>query len=159
MGSFVYSNLARPALSEHSPENRAQAAFEDTRLDPHGYVPCAEAERLVPGRVARAILAARRRRDALFPSDLFADAAWDMLLELYASHLEQQRISVTQLCSCSAVPLTTALRWVSRLEQEGLVAREHDPVDARRSWIELTPAGLTAMRRYFEMLPFGSLSI
>jgi len=29
---------------------------------------------------------------ALFPEGLFSDPAWEILLELYAMHLEQQRV-------------------------------------------------------------------
>ena len=36
----------------------------------------------------RGIQSARRRREKVFGEDLFADSAWDILLELFAVHLE-----------------------------------------------------------------------
>src|SRR5437762_3206264 len=47
----------------------------------------------------RAILRARRSRDRFFDASLFADPAWDMLLELYlAELLGERRLSVGSLC-------------------------------------------------------------
>jgi DNA-binding MarR family transcriptional regulator len=95
----------------------------------------------------------------LFAPELFADPAWDMLLELYALHLEQKRVSVSSLCIAAYVPPTTALRWVAKLEEEGLATRMEDPRDGRRTWIELSAVGIERMERYFEMLPLASVSI
>lgn len=80
----------------------------------------------------RAMLKMRRLRDQFFDGELFADPAWDMLLELYAAELGQQRISTGRLCVAAAVPTTTALRWISTLENKGLVERKADPFDGRR---------------------------
>ena len=98
----------------------------------------------------RRVLKARRVRQDFFGEDLFADPAWDILLEAYASQLLQQRTSVTALCNAAAVPATTALRWVRKLEEEGLLDRRQDPLDARRSWVELSNGANAKMRRYLE---------
>ena len=98
----------------------------------------------------RRILVARRARESIFGDDLFADPAWDMLLELYAAELGQQRVATSELCIGAAVPATTALRWIEKLHDKGFVARRDDPLDGRRVWIELTEEGLSLMRRYFE---------
>jgi DNA-binding MarR family transcriptional regulator len=97
----------------------------------------------------RRIQNARRARSNFWNPDLFADPAWDMLLELYACKLGQQRVHVGLLCEASAVPKTTALRWLAKLEEEGLVFRQDVPHDARSVWVSLTPAGSAAMQRYF----------
>jgi len=60
----------------------------------------------------RAVIRARRARAQFFEATLFADPAWDMLLELFASELGTERMSVTALCAGAAVPPTTALRWI-----------------------------------------------
>lgn len=95
-------------------------------------------------------LKARRARTHFFGENLFADPAWDILLEAFATHLLQQRTSVTALCNAAAVPPTTALRWVNRLEEEQLLVRRDDPLDGRRSWIEISPRGEATMRRYLD---------
>src|SRR3990170_5848442 len=104
----------------------------------------------------RAILKLRRRRDQFFEAELFADPAWDILLELYAAMLEQQRITVGTLCVASAVPSTTALRWISILEGKGLIRREADPMDGRRFHLSLSSSGLEAIASYFEGVPAGT---
>jgi DNA-binding MarR family transcriptional regulator len=100
----------------------------------------------------RRLLKARRARDRFFGRNLFADPAWDILLEAYAASLLEQRTSVTALCNAAAVPATTALRWLNKLEQERMLQRRQDPLDSRRTWIELTPAAVTMMRDYLESI-------
>lgn len=103
----------------------------------------------------RCVLRARRARPFFMNGDLFAEPAWDMLLELFALKLEQRRISVTSLCAASGTPATTALRWVAKLEAENLIVRAPDPHDRRRIFVELSTDGETAMRHYFDALPAG----
>lgn len=97
----------------------------------------------------RSIINARKRRAKLFDPELFSDPAWDMLLELYAVHLEQQKVSTSGLCYIAEVPLTTTLRWLDKLHKLELTIRVEDPLDGRRFWIELTPKGVAAMEQYF----------
>ena len=86
----------------------------------------------------RSILAARRARAQKFDRDLFADPAWDMLLELYYAHLGQFDLSVSSLCSGSGVPATTALRWINTMESRGLLQRRPDPTDKRRIFVAIS---------------------
>jgi DNA-binding MarR family transcriptional regulator len=95
------------------------------------------------------ILKKRRKRERFFSGSLFADPAWDMLLELYAAELGQRRMSVTDVCMGSGVPPTTALRWICTLEKNALVTRSVDPFDARRVFIRLSDKGLSSMSSYF----------
>lgn len=101
----------------------------------------------------RSMLKLRRGRDKFFESELFADPAWDILLELYAARLGQQKISVGSLCAGAAVPGTTALRWIGQLEGKGLIERSADPMDGRRVYLSLSNAGLNAMACYFRTIP------
>ena len=97
----------------------------------------------------RALLWARRQRELVFGKDLFADPAWDILLELYAAGLGQRRVPTTELAVAAGIPLTTALRWISKLEDEGLVTRADDPLDGRRVWIALASRAVPMMSSYF----------
>jgi len=100
--------------------------------------------------VVRATIAARRRRSRFFPADMFADPAWDMLLDLYLAELEQRRTMVSSLCVAAEVPATTALRWITSLVDRNMLARRPDPLDRRRVYIELTAKASEGMRRYFD---------
>jgi DNA-binding MarR family transcriptional regulator len=105
----------------------------------------------------RSIVRARRLRDSYFPSDLFADPAWDMMLELLIAEIVQHRVPVSSLCASAAVPATTALRWIKSMTDRGLLRRREDPQDRRRVFIELEPVASAGIRRYFAEL--GSISI
>ena len=96
----------------------------------------------------RAIIRARRLRDQYLGADLFADPAWDILLDLYAANLENQRVAVSSLCIAAAVPATTALRWIKTLTDVGLLVRTADPEDGRRVYIELTPKSIAGLGAY-----------
>ncbi|WP_019516322.1 winged helix DNA-binding protein [Sphingomonas sp. Mn802worker] len=96
----------------------------------------------------REVIRARRMRDRFFEGGLFEDPAWDMLLDLLAAQMERGQVSVSSLCIASAVPPTTALRWITRLTDAGLVEREADPFDRRRAFLRLSPDGGNAMHRY-----------
>ena len=103
-------------------------------------------------RLVREILRSRRRRNEVFGEDLFGEPAWDLLLELYAAEITQQRVSISSACIASAVPPTTALRWIEKLEKDGWIGREGDPLDRRRYWVFLKEQGIVAMRKYLERM-------
>jgi Winged helix DNA-binding domain len=96
----------------------------------------------------RAIIRLRRLRDRYFSSELFADPAWDMLLDLMAARIERKRVPVSSLCIAAAVPPTTALRWIKTMCDHGLFVRVADPEDGRRVFIELSDGAATAMTAY-----------
>jgi DNA-binding MarR family transcriptional regulator len=72
---------------------------------------------------------------------LFSDPAWDILLDILANEGRLNRVAVSSACIASCVPATTALRWLSTLEDHGLIERQPDPADARRTFISLTRKG------------------
>jgi DNA-binding MarR family transcriptional regulator len=94
------------------------------------------------------IVRARRLRSRFFADDLFADPAWDMLLDLFHAELMQRRVSVSTLCEESGVPPTTGLRWLTAMVERGLFVRRADPNDRRRFFVELAPAVSEAMKQY-----------
>ena len=103
-------------------------------------------------RLVREILRSRRRREQVFGADLFGEPSWDILLELFVAELTHQRLSVSSACYASAVPPTTALRWVSRLERQGWVERSADHIDGRRFWLRLTDRASGELRQYFSRI-------
>ena len=103
----------------------------------------------VAAETVAAVLRARRLRAKYFQEDLFADPAWDMMLDLLHSEISQVRVSVSSLCAAAAVPQTTALRWLSSMVQQRIFVRRHDPCDGRRVFVELAPETSLALRRYF----------
>ncbi len=133
---------------------RAHAASGDTAQfgqinSPIAPRPNAIGPALPDPRLVRQMIAARQARAKFFDRELFADPAWDMLLDLTAAQAEDQRVSVTSLCIAAEVPATTALRWIKQLVDTGVFKRVADPTDRRRAFIALSEQSSQAMARYF----------
>lgn len=107
---------------------------------------------LPPARFIRSLIRERELRTKFLPSELFAEPAWDILLDLSAAHMENRSVSITSLCIASKVPPTTALRWIGQMAEVGILVRTNDPLDGRRAFIELSDLALQGMARYFEEL-------
>ena len=101
-------------------------------------------------RHARRLYRDRRARGPLFGDEnLFGEPAWDLLLDLFIAAKERKRVPVTSACIGAAVPTTTALRWLTLLEERGLILREADPTDARRIFVRLSADAYARMVSYF----------
>ncbi len=134
--------LAAPRRSFTAPT----AAPTGTSTPPDAHAP---APPPVTSDAVRRLLRARRLRERFFDAELFADPAWDMLLDLYAARLEGKAVSVSSLCIAAAVPATTALRWIRTMTNGGWFVREADPRDGRRIFIGLSDSAAAAMDGYF----------
>ena len=102
--------------------------------------------------IAQFIIKSRRDRQKFFGGWLFADPAWDILLELYAAHAERRSgVSAGQLSKIANVPLSTVERWLAALIEESLVE-----IGARNpASLQLTEKGWFAMDSYFESMSSG----
>lgn len=98
--------------------------------------------------IAQAEYGARRRRDQLFNANIFAEPAWDMLLDLFVQRHQRRPVSVQSLCIAAAVPQTTALRWIGKLDRRGLVDRTPCTIDNRVIHVSLSDTGLALMEEY-----------
>lgn len=98
------------------------------------------------------IIRARRMRDHFFEEDLFADPAWDMMLDLFHAELLHRRVAISSVCAAAAVPATTALRWLNNMVEKGVCIRRADPLDGRRVYVELSPSASQGMRQYMAKL-------
>lgn len=96
------------------------------------------------GMLARQLYAARRKREKFLP-DLFADPAWDILLDLFIAKVEGKGITVSSACIASAAPPTTGLRYVALLQERKLITRRYDPKDRRKCYLSLTDEGHSAV--------------
>lgn len=92
----------------------------------------------------------RRMRSQYFPTELFSDPCWEMLLDLYDAQLAGAEVTVTSLGAASGVPLTTALRRMDQLLGHALIERAGDAEDKRRTIVRLTEGGLEAVERFFD---------
>ena len=108
----------------------------------------------VPLQMMEAIYAGRRLRSSVFgaDADLFGEPAWDILLDAAIMEGRGKRVSVTSACLAADVPSTTALRYLSALEERGMLVREVDPLDNRRRFVKLTAKGKRLLKDYMGAL-------
>lgn len=103
----------------------------------------------IPEEAVRWLIQARRQRSRFLPADLFAEPAWDILLDLLRAEIAQHNVSVSSLCLAAGVPPTTALRYITNMTEQGVLVRRDDPTDRRRAYIELAPEVSRGLRQYF----------
>ena len=132
----IAATLARLSTVPANPQSELRKPVEDDVPD-------------IPVDAVRSVIRARRMRTRYFAEDLFADPAWDMLLDLLQAEIAQLRVPVSSLCIAAAVPATTALRWLKSMTERGIFERRADPHDGRRVFVELSRDASVAMRRYF----------
>lgn len=140
------SEVSRIATTLARLSSESEMFTADEQLRESGPLP-----EISPKTVA-AVMRARRVRATFFEQELFADPAWDMMLELFHAELTHRRVPVSNLCSAAAVPATTALRWLKILVEKRIVVRRDDPLDGRRVYVELEPQTSDALKRYFGMI-------
>jgi hypothetical protein len=105
---------------------------------------------LSSGAFAKQLIADRRARYAEFPSELFADPAWDILLDLFVAYADGLCISVSSAVIAANVPPTTALRWIALMTDRGYLIRARDPHDGRRVHVALAEDTIIRVRSYLE---------
>lgn len=101
----------------------------------------------------------RRLRNKHFPGGYFSDFAWDILLDLDKAAREGRRFVVSDAGADAGVPLTTAVRYIAKLERDGYIERETDPNDRRRTFVSLTERGAQALDATFEIAISGNASV
>lgn len=130
----------RPISASEKSTSALVSTSGDTRRIPQSFL-----------EIASLSYSLRRSRSKIFQNDsLFGEPAWDILLDLYIAALKGKKLSITDACVGSAVPNTTALRWISILQQADLLTREGDHRDGRRAYVTLTSKGHLLMQTYFE---------
>ncbi len=97
--------------------------------------------------VARRILEIEKLRRSFFPSAIFGEPAWNILLTLFVASSRADR-TVTRLGESSGVPLSTASRWLDYLEAEGLVMLDRSSHDPQQKEVHLTDKAYRALRSF-----------
>lgn len=106
-------------------------------------------------KLAVQIVALRQMMRSATKHNLMQDAAFDILLHIFAMKIPSRRTGVMDVCAGLDFPETTTRRWLQRLEQVDLVERFEDPEDHRRDWVMLRPA----VDEMLQQLLFGIVRI
>ena len=99
------------------------------------------------GEVARTFRLLSLERAEIIGQDLLHDAAWHMMLTLFADAEEGKESFVSQLTSASGSPTTTALRSLKAMEDAGLVSRRDDASDGRKVAIVAKDSTIELMKQ------------
>lgn len=108
---------------------------------------------------AKNLIRERNKRQVYFSNISFSEPSWDIMLDLFVARLSGCSISISSACIASRVPPTTALRYISRLDKDGLVHRVADVFDSRRVYLELSRNAMNAMRSYLRTEVCGRESL
>ncbi|PZU10363.1 MarR family transcriptional regulator [Sphingomonas sp.] len=109
-----------------------------------------------PRTVARTLLQARARRSEVMGVDVFRDPAWDILLDLYANTEPGETMMISVLCQAAGAPPTTALRYVYKLIESGLLLSEDHPLDQRRTMVRLAPGTAERIEHLLAIIGSGA---
>lgn len=107
---------------------------------------------------ARRELRIRRTLGDFFDRSLFVDPARDILFELFAAAEEGENRDLASCYAASGVPGTTALRWLNRLGQEGIVDFIENDDGGPHALVRLSPSAHETMRAYLSAahsIPLG----
>jgi DNA-binding MarR family transcriptional regulator len=137
-----YSEAALPSDSSSHPLGHAT----DTTFAPHRKPRSPSLDELLA--LSDRVCGARNLRQAFFTPDLFAEPGWEMLIALFRADAAGHRMTISSLCRASNGPDTTALRWLERLTELGLVYRRKNPLDGRIVFIELEASARKAIHSY-----------
>lgn len=81
-----------------------------------------------------------------------AEGAWLILIEAAVYHMQEQPLFVTSACIASGAPISSAVRYINDLEENGYLRRMPDPADGRRTSIVITERGLELVESYTRRL-------
>lgn len=150
LGERIEQGITELSRSAGMSEDVADAAPKARRRDKEMAPAAMPAETPdAEGRLIAAIawIESRKIRDRVLGEDLFFDPAWSILLELYVYHRRDTAVALTTLCAGSGLPPSTGLRWVTLLERRGLVSREPDTFDRRKTYARLTELAVQQIER------------
>ena len=106
-------------------------------------------------RRAEMLIRQMRSRTSFLPQVAYEDPQWLMILHLFIAAETGRKLCVSDLCSVSEVPSSTALRHIARLEQHDVIVRAPHPKDGRMSYIALDDEAHDQIAAYLRSLPSG----
>lgn len=89
------------------------------------------------------------RRQLIGAECLFVEPAWDMLLDLFIHQCEGRVLHLYPMCVASGIPMSSALRLAQKLCEAGILRRQPDTFDGRRSIMTIELEIMHRLSAYF----------
>ena len=85
---------------------------------------------------------------------LFADACWNMCLDVYICGLKDERVTVSAIAHSSGIPMTTAMRYINVMVEQGLIEKAPNPADNRMIFVSVSPECIDKIENLLSNAPF-----
>jgi hypothetical protein len=95
----------------------------------------------------------RRIRDQEFGPALFGEPAWDLLLDLYIAASDLRLVSVMSASIAASESTQDIARWLTLLEEQGLVERFYSCTEASCAIVTLSQKAFDQMTRFLNESP------
>ena len=102
--------------------------------------------------VAERLYAERRRRDQYFPTGLFGEPAWDMMLALFIAREDGRELTFAEAYEAAGVRPGPGRALIRRLEADGMVRRSRARGDRKRQSVALTDNAVERLSDYLASL-------
>lgn len=85
---------------------------------------------------------------------LFADSCWTMCLDIYICGLKGERVTVSAIAHSSGIPMTTAMRYINVMVEQGLIEKAPNPADNRMIFVSASPGCMEKIEKLLTGSPF-----
>ena len=93
------------------------------------------------------LLEQEKQRQELIGGMLFSNPAWIIVLDLFASYIENRPVTVGDAVLVGGIPRSTGSRLIRALEAQDIIYIKCDQSDRRRSIIQLTPTAIEKVQQ------------
>ena len=85
---------------------------------------------------------------------LFANSCWNMCLDIFICGLKDQRITVSSIAHSSGIPMTTAMRYINVMVEQGLLQKTPNSADNRMIFVSVSEDCSEKIRELLMSAPF-----
>jgi len=84
---------------------------------------------------------------------LFTDSCWNMCLDIFLCGLKDQQVTVSAIAHSSGIPMTTAMRYINVMVEQGLLQKSSNPADHRMVFVAVSENCRTKIERLLFSAP------
>jgi hypothetical protein len=97
------------------------------------------------GQMAQSLLRVREVRQESYPSEIFDEFAWNMLLHLFVTTSNNEVMTENRMIDMSGASMAVGRRWLAHLLADGQISDRGDGQD-----VSFTPDSVARMRAFLD---------